>query len=1026
MSQVMKPRMEASLGPCNWDTTGLSVHKTEVWLAASFDAECSHGVLELKVTAALAHTWFENGNNGAIPELPWGLNKQPKCAQPWEVFDPISNSFVQCPKEWVTKGVGPAKFSHFIQMMIQTCIARSLGKSYEFVYYGVWHPGRSWLFRTSYLITWTEEILLPFLRLCYWKEFYSAALDSQSSNARDVLENTSPAPDSTSRYTEATVLPLHNGEDDRDSDCGCDEDPDLKGPAEVVVSESPNKDSGQYNRPTLLSPGGLHDIQSDLKALSNCFTSELFVLIEKSGCNKFAAKTVERINFLLGVGSINKTWAYYLQVMVGFLLFTTRCFSKNHSQLFQKYTYMKWLLSICSHCPALERLRLLVRGIACSWFKKSRAKVGGFYLEQHFMQQQMTPFKAASGQDTYSDMHIFETTQQMTASEKSLVAILLGSEVHCGSHVKQSDANVEGWHEQCDRMLPTSRLTKDKWLAQLVELSATASSLDGDLNKLGTECATETRTSFGDIDLSGGGHEEVAIFFEKIFPNLPCAAQIETGESFEWIDTKGSIHNADDACDITGRSLSLPAQDPIRSGTMVFMDHLRVSAFGQINEQGVVDGDISPADVDHESYSFTAAFGTSRRLERVLESPAAQEKRELQDASIERARRSKDILAAYETSKKINQMRKRLKAFQMSTKRPEGTKSDLFDIDADHASRSDVSQCLEKWLDQEASYCIEIDFEIGVGANGQSKKSELVEKKILRCPMTITRDVKACDQLRTRGLLNDDREAPDDNAPGDAIKDETKSSQVQSEVFLTWLEDASKHKGVSCGGGKGCMLTSSFDGLADASHELVSVLLQLKNRPGGGGKKKQMSEFYHRQDEGVIKFLEFRKRRNSMSLEKGESFWSGAVPPAGAGQQCFERAQEFIVTKNMGASSSKTNARRAGVANKTKRSAVPGDPSTWTSSFLRKFLREKGKRSTGSRSELEAWSKDLDRAPKARVRTTKSPLLKYTVQRLRAELSARSLSTYGRKDELIDRLEKIEKETNTEAALLQSSGLQMK
>ena len=121
----MKPRMEASLGPCNWDTTGLSVHKTEVWLAASFDAECSHGVLELKVTAALAHTWFENGNNGAIPELPWGLNKQPKCAQPWEVFDPISNTFVQCPKEWVTKGVGPAKFSHFIQMMIQTCIARS-------------------------------------------------------------------------------------------------------------------------------------------------------------------------------------------------------------------------------------------------------------------------------------------------------------------------------------------------------------------------------------------------------------------------------------------------------------------------------------------------------------------------------------------------------------------------------------------------------------------------------------------------------------------------------------------------------------------------------------------------------------------------------------------------------------------------------------------------------------------------------------------------------------------------------------
>jgi len=460
----------------------------------------------------------------------------------------------------------------------------------------------------------------------------------------------------------------------------------------------------------------------------------------------------------------------------------------------------------------------------------------------------------------------------------------------------------------------------------------------------------------------------------------------------------------------------LPAKDPLQTGTMVFMEHLRVSVFGQVNEQRT-DGDISPLDVEKESYSFSAAFGTSRRLERVIETPAAQEKRELQDAAIEKARRGNDILAAYEKSKKINQMRKRLKAFQMSPKRPDETKNESFDIDSDHASRSDVSECLSKWLQQQPSYCIEIDSEIGVGTFAQTKKNDSIEKQILRCPLTLSRDAKACDELHTRGLLNDDSYGHASDVAG------FKTSQAKSEIFLSWLEDASKHASVTCGGGKGCVLSADFDGLEEATQELVSVLLTLRNPSGDNGKKKQMSEFYDRQDDGAIKFLEFRKRQSLKSPKKGDSFWSGAVPPAGAGRQCFDRALEYSNNKSEKGTSCTTNTRKPGHAKKSKRVAVTGEPGTWTSSFLRKFLREKGKRSTGSRSELEAWAKDLEAAPKARARSTKSPLLNYTVQRLKTELSARSLSTAGRKEELIERLEKADQEISTEAALLRSSAL---
>ena len=138
------------------ERTGIYVHKSEEWLAASNDGEVQfrnledlNGVIECKVTAAMAIAYWKDPKCD-IPDLPWGLNTQPPSATEWEIFCDRESKFVSSPNDWPVEFKGPSKWSHFVQMNLQTFVARSYGKNYNYIYYVVWHPARLWLYRTTY------------------------------------------------------------------------------------------------------------------------------------------------------------------------------------------------------------------------------------------------------------------------------------------------------------------------------------------------------------------------------------------------------------------------------------------------------------------------------------------------------------------------------------------------------------------------------------------------------------------------------------------------------------------------------------------------------------------------------------------------------------------------------------------------------------------------------------------------------------------------------------------------------------
>jgi len=83
------------------------------------------------------------------------------------------------------------------------------------------------------------------------------------------------------------------------------------------------------------------------------------------------------------------------------------------------------LLSVCDKWPGAQ----YVYG-----FKKSSGKTGGLFLERHFVQQETAALKAGAGQDKYADIWGASVCQKMPGSDFDVAALLLGGEVHCGSH----------------------------------------------------------------------------------------------------------------------------------------------------------------------------------------------------------------------------------------------------------------------------------------------------------------------------------------------------------------------------------------------------------------------------------------------------------------------------------------------------------------------------------------------------------------------------------------------------------------
>jgi hypothetical protein len=978
--------------------SGLNVHGAHAWLAASFDAESNKGPIEIKVMAAAAMKWKQNGNRGAIPPLPWGLNQQPADASPWEVFDPHRGCFASAPEEWEKTGVGPAKPAHYVQMMVQANVALSLGKPCDHCYYGVWHPGKLWLFRTKHCATWTNDVLIPFLNYCYWREIFPALIEYQSGSSeapitRDI-QNDISLPTAVDEYGS---IQEHV-------------DVDLTSADDTVIAEEPGSKVDHYKDPMSLIPGGLHDGQADLKAITFCFESELYAILQKSGCDPFAAKTADRIGFILGVGSINKTWNYLKQVMVGFLAFATRRFSSCSSIEQNSHGFMKWLVDIGSMVPAFERLRQLVRCLACYWFQRASSKVGGQYTERQYSKDQMIPLKAAAGQDTYVDLFVHHRVRTLTASDEVVVSMLLGSEVNLGSHMLDHDTFVELYHLTTSRNCPEYGLTKEKWLSRILEYSSTASSIGGELNKLGTEAASSAVSSYGDIGLSGDGHELIATFFAGIFPTLPTIQELQSSGSdsrptISWVDTSGHNHSENSKVDITGRIISCGAEDLLRTGRYVVMEHLRGSVFGQSTESST-DGAHSRSDVDIDSFDFGVAFGRTSRLVRTLETAASQSKRVEDTAAIERAMKAPDILVAYEKSRQVTQMRMRLKAYQTGKDRPESTRFAEFDVDADKATRIEIARCLEMWITQAPQEYREVlDTSIGPSA-AQSAKSALIAKHINRFESTAHRDAAACEILRQRGLLGLGASFGSSATSGISVP--------RQATFTNWFQTRRGKKPETKGGFIGSLLSNAFCDDGDALQLLYTELTQTSSCSMGESKFTQMSSVYTRQQSGALKYLEERRVRSSVVPSPGASFWDRAVPPAGAGKESIVAAGEYSRIRG-GKIAAPTITTKP--AQQRKRGKKNEDHSTWTNAALKMFLREKGKKTTGSRSALIEWAKNVDSAPTARLRK-QSLTTAYTVQRLRTELAARSLRADGGKSDLMERLESYDDACSRNAASL--------
>lgn len=979
-----------------------------------------------------------------IPDLPWGLNTQPPSATEWEIFCDRESKFVSSPNDWPVEFKGPSKWSHFVQMNLQTFVARSYGKNYNYIYYVVWHPARLWLYRTTYSKTWTELVLVPFLRTVYFREFFLVVLDYQSTSANVEHEESS------------AVLSLSNEDvsdknDDEDDPIDV-EDTDLKDTSEGAFKDSSTTANIQvYNKNSLLIPGALHDLQSDLKAMSLVFETEITAIVKHSGCNEFAASTPKRLEYLINVASIKKSNCLLEeQILPGFLEFTVTEYRaltlKNVKH--DPFSFLQWVIDVGSVCPCFERFRLLIRCEIAAWFKKASCKAGGNYLHRYLMEGETSEVKAAAGQDTYTDIHVYKRCERATAPPNELITAFIGSEIDCGSHIKDGDDWLEAIHEKYSRFVPENRLSLDTWLKMLQDFSSSASEKGGELNNFGSEQASTKIGAFGNIDLSSDGHSHVANWFKQKFPSLPAPHDFVDDEgskrtpTFEWYDQEGHSHVSNEQVDISGKRLSLVELDPIRAGRMVMAKHLRETVFGQNNEMPE-SGVHGTADVDSSVFSFDTAFGENARLLRVCESNAAKCKREKGAAEVIAARTAETILMAYMKTRKITVLRQRLRALQDCVDRPPDSIGDArLDTNAFTSKKEEVAEALAAWIEKYPKYC-----EVPGGHDKcilmyDSKKSESIEKQIMRHTETKARDIEAIKKLREKCLTRTPMSSQ--TICGEFLH----AKRHAFDELLILLKRSADTSGVVCGGRDNCILKDRE--FADDTVALRSLYLSLSREKDHvvSSKKLQMEELHARQEKGVLRFLRYREERARVAPNR--SFWEAAVPPVGAGAKSRSKAAELressksttgvVRVRDKFSSMSDIEiadeCRRQGFVSagsrskllnylrhpeKAKIARVEDNPRTWTSAELKKYLRANSKQTSGSREQLIVWALDLTNAPPAKVQKKKeaSSLDIFSAPRLNAELNARSLSSRGSRSDKIRRLKDFDNQVAVAAESLQ-------